>query len=110
MEKKLYRPFRSTRPDKKFSVYVKGNNNRPKLIHFGARGSKDFRGTDGLKATIQERDAYLARASKIKNGKGELAYKDQNSPQFWNWFYLWLGNEIGGTSLKKKIESIGLRL
>lgn len=82
---KLYQPIPSISPKKKYSVLVK-NGDKFKLIHFGSKGSKDYRsGT----ATLQERDAYRARASKIKKKDGTLAINDINSPAFWSWHYGW---------------------
>lgn len=82
---KLYQPFPSKSPKKKYSVLVK-NKDKFKIIHFGQRGSKDYRsGT----ATEKERQAYIARASKIKKKDGTLAINDKDSPAFWSLFYAW---------------------
>ena len=87
----LYKPFkgRSTPSTKKYSVYVKSNNKKGfKIIHFGQKGADDFRsGT----ATKQQRASYLARAKGIRNKKGELTWKDKNTPNFWSVSYLWKG-------------------
>jgi len=70
------------------SVYVKGENGNPRLIHFGAKGMDDFRsGT----ATAKQRKSYLARAKGIKKKDGSLAYKDKNSANYWAVKYLWRG-------------------
>jgi hypothetical protein len=37
-EKPLYKPFKSTKAGKKFSVYVKSASGGKRLIHFGASG------------------------------------------------------------------------
>jgi len=82
---KLYQPFPSKSPKKKYSVLVK-NGDKFKVIHFGQKGAKDFRsGT----ATIQERDAYRARASKKKKKDGTLAINDKDSAAYWSYFYSW---------------------
>ena len=82
---KLYEPFPSNSPKKKYSVLVK-NGDKFKLIHFGSKGSKDYRsGT----ATLQERDAYRARASKIKKKDGTFAINDKNSPAHFSYYYSW---------------------
>ena len=82
---KLYKPFKSTLPKKKYSVLVK-NGDKFKVIHFGNLGSKDFKSGTATKA---ERDAYRARASKIKKKDGSLAILDKNSPAFWSYNYSW---------------------
>tara|TARA_R110000744_G_scaffold3381_7_gene12949 strand:- start:164 stop:451 length:288 start_codon:yes stop_codon:yes gene_type:complete len=85
----LYKPFKSktTPSTKKYSVYVKADNNKGyKVIHFGAKGMDDWRsGT----ATKEQRKSYKARASGIKNKKGELTYKDRNTANYWSYNYLW---------------------
>jgi len=86
MSKELYKPFPSKSPKKKFSVYVKGNNGNPKLIHFGAKGYVDWRSG---KATKEQRASYRARASGIKNKQGQLTYKMKNTPNYWSYNYLW---------------------
>jgi len=83
-EKVLYKPFVSKAKNKKYSVYVKGANGNPKLIHFG-----DSR----YKVYYQHRDkarqkSYLARAKGIKDKEGELTWKDKNTANYWsvkNW-------------------------
>ena len=85
----LYKPFKSktTPSNKKYSVYVRSDNNKGyKTIHFGAKGMDDWRsGT----ATKEQRKSYKARASGIKNKKGELTYKDRNTANYWSYNYLW---------------------
>ncbi len=83
---KLYKPFPSKLPTKKYSVLVKNGKGGTKIIHFGLKGSKDFRqGT----ATEKERDAYRARASKVKKKDGSFAVRDKNSPAYWSYTFLW---------------------
>jgi hypothetical protein len=80
----LYKPFKSKKSGKKYSVYVKDR----KLIHFGATGYPDFRsGT----ASIGQRDRYLKRASGIRTKEGKKAYLDKNRPAYWSYHYLWKG-------------------
>jgi len=85
-EKPLYKPFPSKAKGKKFSVYVKGNGGKKKLIHFGAKGMDDWRsGT----ATKEQRKSYRARAAGIKNKQGQLTYKLKDTPNYWAYNYLW---------------------
>ena len=85
----LNKPFKSKAKGKKFSVYVKANNNKGyKTIHFGAKGMDDYRsGT----ATAEQRKSYLARATGIRNKQGQLTYKDKTTANYWSIKYLWKG-------------------
>lgn len=86
--KPLYQPFTSKAKGAKYAVYVKGTNNKPKLINFGAKGYNDFKsGT----ASKQDRAAYLTRAKAIKKKDGSLAYRDKNSPSYWSVRHQWKG-------------------
>tara|TARA_R110000796_G_scaffold245879_1_gene370349 strand:- start:993 stop:1274 length:282 start_codon:yes stop_codon:yes gene_type:complete len=83
----LYKPFKSKAKGKKYSVYVKSDNKKGyKTIHFGAAGMDDWRsGT----ATKEQRKSYKARASGIRNGQGQLTYKNKNTANYWSYHYLW---------------------
>lgn len=92
----LYRPFPSSRADKKYSVYVKGEDDRPQLIHFGARGHEQFKDTTGVGAYSHKdhndphrRELYRRRHKGILKGDGTPAYLDKNSPAWWSWNKLW---------------------
>lgn len=71
----------STRKGNKYMVTLPGG----KVVHFGSPHYEDF--------TIHKdeirREKYLARAKKIKNKKGELTYKNIESPNFWSVNLLW---------------------
>jgi hypothetical protein len=85
-DKPLYKPFKSKKAGKKYSVYVKSASGGKKLIHFGQAGAPDWRsGT----ASSAQRKSYLARAKGIRKKDGSLAYKDKNSPNYWAVRYLW---------------------
>mgnify|MGYP003638906540 CR=1 FL=1 len=97
-EKVLYRIEKSTSKNKKYSVYVKGKNGRPKKIHFGQLGYQHFEDTTPLKLhsklnhyDVKRRASYLKRAKGIKNKAGELTYKDKNSANYYAIKYLWKG-------------------
>ena len=87
-KKPLYKPFKSKKSGKKFSVYVKSPSGGKKLIHFGATGYPDFRSGS---ATAEQRKSYLARAKGIRKKDGSLAYKDKNTANYWAVRYLWKG-------------------
>ena len=83
----LNKPFKSKKPGKKFSVYVKTNTKKGyKLIHFGAKGSPDWRsGT----ASKEQRKSFRARMSGVRRKDGSQAIKDKSSPAYWAYNYLW---------------------
>ena len=85
-KKELYKPFPSTRKNKKFSVYVM-KDGKKRLIHFGQSGFQDFTQHKDEK----RRKSYLKRAKGIKNKKGELTWKDKNTSNYWSIKYLWDG-------------------
>tara|TARA_R100000951_G_scaffold99715_1_gene90194 strand:+ start:997 stop:1275 length:279 start_codon:yes stop_codon:yes gene_type:complete len=90
-DKPLYKPFKSKKAGKKYSVYVKSKSgakgkDRKRLIHFGAAGMDDWRSG---KATPAQRKSYRARAAGIKKKDGSQAIKDKNSPAYWSYNYLW---------------------
>ena len=88
MDKPLYKPFKSKKAGKKFSVYVKSPARRggKRLIHFGAAGMDDWRSG---KATKEQRKSFRARMKGIKKKDGTFAYRDKNSPAYWALNYLW---------------------
>ena len=81
---KLFKPFKSKKKGKKYSVYVKDR----KLIHFGAKGYPDFRSGTASRA---KRDRYLKRARGQLTKEGKKAYLDKNRPSYWSYHYSWLG-------------------
>ena len=82
----LYKPFKSTVKNKKYSVYVI-KNEKKKLINFGDSRYEDFTQHKDEK----RRKAYLTRAKGIKNKKGELTWKDKNTANYWSIKFLWNG-------------------
>jgi hypothetical protein len=96
-KKELYKIFKSTVKHKKYSVYVKGDNGKPKLIHFGQLGYDQFRDTTPLKLYSnldhndeERRRLYLLRAKGIKKD-GKISWKDKNSANYYAVKYLWSG-------------------
>ena len=85
-KKELYKPFPSTRKNKKFSVYVM-KDGKKRLIHFGDDRYQDFTQHKDEK----RRKSYLNRAKGIKNKKGELTWKDKNTANYWSVHYRWNG-------------------
>ena len=81
----LYKPFPSKRKNKKFSVFVKSDSGKRKLISFGDKRYQDFTQHKDPK----RRENYRRRARGIKNKKGEKVYLDKNTPAYWSYNYLW---------------------
>ena len=71
----------STRKNNKYMVKLKDG----KTIHFGSPKYEDY----NIHKDENRRDKYLSRAKKIKNKKGELAYKKIESPNYWSVNLLW---------------------
>ena len=72
--------------------YSKRKNNKymatlpsGKKIHFGSPKYEDFT----IHKNKERRDKYLARATKIKNKKGELTYTNPESSNYWSVNLLW---------------------
>ena len=81
--KEYYKPFKSTRKHKKFSVYVLNEKtNKKKIIHFG-----DSRYRHNYSRAAQL--AYDRRSKGIKDGQGKLTYKNKNTANYWSRTYLW---------------------
>ncbi len=77
-EKPLYKSFKSTAKNKKYSVYVIKNGKR-RLIHFGDSRYKDYHSHLDKK----RQSSYLSRSKGIRDKNGNLTYKDKNSANYW---------------------------
>ena len=92
-DKPLYKPFKSSRPKKKYSVYVLKDGKR-RLIHFGNTDYQHYHDKLGEYSNLNHNDKerrkrYLSRAKGIKNKRGELTWKDKNSANYYSVKYLW---------------------
>ena len=84
----LYKPFKyKGKGVFKYSVIVKSDAGKDKIIHFGDSRYQDYRQHKDEK----RRASYLARAKGIKNKKGEFTWKDKNTKNYWSVHYLWDG-------------------
>jgi len=84
----LYKPFKyKGKGVFKYSVIVKSDTGKDKIIHFGDSRYQDYRQHKDEK----RRASYLARAKGIKNKKGEFTWKDKNTKNYWSVHYLWDG-------------------
>lgn len=90
----LYKPFKNTgKGNHKYKVYVK-RDGKKKLIGFGHKKYKHFKDKLKMYSDLDHNDKdrrkkYRARASKIKNKKGELTFKNKNYSNYWAYHYLW---------------------
>ena len=85
--KPLNKPMRSTRPDKKKMVYVRDpKTGKIKTIHFGARGYQHNYSEKAWRS-------YIARASGIRDKKGNLTKDNKLSANYWAIRYLWPGRK-----------------
>ena len=76
--KPLYKPFKSSAKNKKYSVYVmKGGSKR--LIHFGDSKMQDYTQHKDDK----RRESYLKRSAGIRDKSGRLTKDDKNSANYW---------------------------
>jgi hypothetical protein len=91
-DKALYKPKPSTRPGKKYQVYVKGDSGNPKLIHFGATGYKHN---------------YSADAKKNFRARHNCDGADKNTPKWWACNYLWGTNQRVGTKTNRSLTKEG---
>ena len=90
----LYKPFVAPKKSKhKYKVYVK-KNNKIHLIGFGHKDYQHYKDKLGYykrqnHLDKKRRDRYRTRASKIRNKKGQLTYRNKNYANFWAYHYLW---------------------
>ena len=94
-DKKLYKPFKSTAKNKKYSVYVL-KDGKKKLIHFGQLPYQHFKDKIGLYKSLDHndkdrRERYLKRAKGITDKNGKITWKDKNSSNYYSIKFLWDG-------------------
>ena len=90
----LYKPFPSKVKNKKYSVYVKGKNGKPKLISFGDKRYQQFKDKLGHYSNLnhldkKRRDSYRKRSRGIRNKEGKLTYLDKNTANYYSYNFLW---------------------
>ena len=91
--KQLYKPFKSSAKNKKYSVFVMKDGKKT-LIHFGSTLYKHYKDKIGSHSSLDHNDkvrraSYLARAKGITDKQGNLTYKDKNSANYWAVKTLW---------------------
>lgn len=83
--KQLYKPFKSTRAGKKYSVYVKSEKGNPKLIHFGDSKYQQFKDKLGHYKHLDHGDPKRKKAYYDRHGPAT----DKNTPKYWSHKILW---------------------
>ena len=83
--KPLYKPFVSTRKNKKYSVYVKGKTGNPRLIHFGDKRYGHFKDKLGHYKRLDHNDPK--RKANYYSRHGKATSKD--SAKYWSHKILW---------------------
>lgn len=84
-KKKLYKPFISKAKNKKYSVYVKGKNNKTKLIHFGDKRYQHYFDKLGHYKELNHLD--LIRRKKYYSRFGKT--NNKNTAKYWSHKILW---------------------
>ena len=86
MEKKiLYKPFKSKAKNKKYSVYVKGKNGNPRLIHFGDNRYEHFKDKIGDYKHLDHGDKQRRKNYYSRHGKAI----SKDTPKWWSHKILW---------------------
>lgn len=84
---KLYKPFRSKRAGKKYSVYVRSESGGVKLIHFGDINYEHYKDKIGLYSHLDHNDKERRKEYRIRHANDRI--KDKNTPGWWSWHKLW---------------------
>ena len=80
----LYKPFKSTAKNKKYSVYVK-DNSKTKLIHFGDKRYKHFKDKIGEYSHLDHNDKSKRKSYHSRFGPTN----DKNTAKYWSHKILW---------------------
>tara|TARA_R100000654_G_scaffold48798_1_gene74970 strand:+ start:158 stop:412 length:255 start_codon:yes stop_codon:yes gene_type:complete len=81
----LYKPFKSRAKNKKYSVYVKGKGDRPKLIHFGDSRYGQFKDKLGEYSHLDHGDPKRRKAYYKRHGKAT----SMDTAKYWSHKILW---------------------
>ena len=81
----LYKPFVSKAKNKKYSVYVKGPNGKPKLIHFGDKRYGHYRDKLGHYTNKDTNDPKRRKAFYDRHGRSN----NRNTAKYWAGRVLW---------------------
>ena len=82
---KLYEPFVSSNRNKKYDVWVKDKNGKPKKISFGARDYQHYYDKIGYYSSKNHLDPNRKRLYYLRHGETN----DKNSARYWANKILW---------------------
>ena len=87
MKKELYKPFKSTAKNKKYSVYVKDPSKKSgmKLIHFGQLPYKHFKDKLGHYSKLDHNDKDRRKKYYARHGKAT----SKDTARWWAHAILW---------------------
>ena len=95
---------RSKRKHKKWMAILQDTSNETQIVHFGDSRYEDY--TQHKDET--RRESYRARASKIRNKKGDLTIQDPLSANAWSYHVLWGDSTILYRNLKQMLNLFGI--
>tara|TARA_R110002167_G_scaffold247418_1_gene453027 strand:+ start:786 stop:1046 length:261 start_codon:yes stop_codon:yes gene_type:complete len=85
IDKVLYKPFVSKAKNKKYSVYVKNDKGRPKLIHFGDSRYEQFKDKLGHYSSKNHNDQQRKKNYYSRHGEA----KSKDTAKYWSHKILW---------------------
>lgn len=88
MKKELYKPFKSTAKNKKYSVYVKDPSKKSgmKLIHFGDKRYEHFKDKLGHYSKLDHGDKERRKKYYARHGKKATS---KDTAKYWSHKILW---------------------
>ena len=81
----LYKPWVSKAKNKKYSVYVKGENGKVKVIHFGDKRYGQFKDKLGTYKSLDHNDPKRKQAYYARHGKAT----SKDTAKYWSHKVLW---------------------
>tara|TARA_R110001592_G_scaffold27678_1_gene102016 strand:- start:67 stop:321 length:255 start_codon:yes stop_codon:yes gene_type:complete len=82
----LYKPFKSTAKNKKYSVYVKSNNKKGfKILHFGDNRYGQFKDKLGSYKHLDHGDEKRKKSYYARHGKAT----SKDTAKYWSHLVLW---------------------
>ena len=81
----LYKPFVSKAKNKKYSVYVKGQTGKPRIIHFGDSRYGQFKDKIGHYKSLDHNDPKRKKSYYARHGKAT----SKDTAKYWSHKILW---------------------
>ena len=83
--RQLYKPFVSKAKNKKYSVYVKGQTGKPRIIHFGDSRYGQFKDKIGHYKSLDHNDPKRKKNYYARHGKAT----SKDTAKYWSHKILW---------------------